>query len=337
MKRVLITGGSGFLGTNLLQHHIELGDVVRSIDLRPPKHRLHDSLWHRSDIRVADDLERQVEEFRPTHVYHLAARTDLDGKSLDDYRANTIGVANVIDVFERYGALQRIVFGSSRLVCKIGYQPKHDKDYLPTTAYGQSKVYGEDLVRNTAQKLPWTIVRPTSIWGEWFGVPYNDFFSAIRDGKYYHPSGHDIRKSFGYVGNSVYQLAKLLSAETDRTVRRTFYIADYPPLQLKEFATMIQRSFGAPKIRTAPRWLLRLGGRVGDLLQAMRFKTPITTFRVSNLVTEMVYDLSALQTIVGQLPYSTREGVERTVRWMQTDLAVPRNNGQLQNADYGIG
>ncbi|MFL5482644.1 MAG: NAD-dependent epimerase/dehydratase family protein [Gemmatimonadaceae bacterium] len=319
MKRILITGGSGFLGTNLVQYHIDQGDKVLSLDVAHPSCVLHESVWRRGDILDVNDLHRHVQEFQPTHVYHFAARTDLDGKTVGDYRANTEGVANVIDVFSRYKEVERIFFASSRLVCRIGYQPKHDRDYLPTTAYGQSKADGEELVRQSGSALHWTIVRPTSIWGEWFGVPYKDFFLTIRAGKYFHPSGPDIRKSFGYVGNSVYQLAKLLSAPSHETATKTFYIADYPPLGLRDFANKIQECFRAPRIRLAPRWVLQFAGRVGDLIPPNGiWEPPVTTFRVSNLLTDMVYDLSPVEAIVGRLPYSMEEGVRRTVTWLRS-------------------
>ncbi len=43
--------------------------------------------------------------------------------------------------------VERAVIASSRLVCRIGYQPGFDEDYCPTTAYGASKVETECLVR----------------------------------------------------------------------------------------------------------------------------------------------------------------------------------------------
>jgi hypothetical protein len=57
------------------------------------------------------------------------------------------------------------------------------------------------------------MVRPTSIWGPWFEIPYRTFFDATARGRYLHPRGRKVRKSFGYVGNTVYQLDRLMFAE----------------------------------------------------------------------------------------------------------------------------
>jgi GlcNAc-P-P-Und epimerase len=43
----------------------------------------------------------------------------------------------------------------------------------------------------------------------------------------------------------------------------------------------------------------------------------LTTFRLSNLMTNMLYDASNLAGITGALPYSAREGVSETLRWMR--------------------
>ena len=120
----------------------------------------------------------------------MAARTDLDGSSIDDYSANTDGCRAVIEAAARHPQIQRVIFASSMLVCALGYSPKHDSDYCPTTRYGESKVLGERYVREmAADHFPWTIVRPTSLWGPWFSVPYKKFFDAVARRMYLHPRG----------------------------------------------------------------------------------------------------------------------------------------------------
>ena len=167
-------------------------------------------------------------------MYHLAARTDLGGATLADYAANTRGVENLIDAASSSATIRRVMFASSRLVCKIGYQPAADDDYCPSTVYGESKAIGERVVRARAASAAWDwiIVRPTSIWGPWFGVPYRVFFDAVARGRYVHPRGRRIAKSFGYVGNTVHQLLALASAPSADLHARTLYLADYPPIDV---------------------------------------------------------------------------------------------------------
>ena len=117
-----------------------------------------------------------MHEFQPEYIIHLAARTDLNGKSVSDYSANIEGVENMVKISNSLASLKRVIYASSRLVCKIGYQPKSYNDFCPTTFYGESKMIGEMIVRNyTKSFYSWSIVRPTSIWGPWFDVPYRNF------------------------------------------------------------------------------------------------------------------------------------------------------------------
>ena len=169
MKKILVTGGSGFIGTNAVELFLAAGNEVLNIDIKKPQNANHIKNFKKVDILDISSLRRIVSEFAPAYVVHLAARTDLRGKTLDDYEINTIGVRNMLNVISQQLSVQRFIFASTKLVCKNGYYPKFDEDYCPNTVYGQSKVAGEEIVR-TASTLScdWCIVRPSSIWGPWF-------------------------------------------------------------------------------------------------------------------------------------------------------------------------
>jgi len=318
--RVIVTGGSGFIGTNLIEHHLDKGDEVLNIDIAPPRNKAHAVYWNQMDLLDAGGLKKTIHAFKPDMVLHMAARTDLDGASLSDYSANTAGVENLIAAIEGLDSLQRVVFASSRLVCRIGYQPSSDQDYCPTTAYGESKVLGEQIVRAAASRIPcpWIIVRPTSIWGPWFDIPYKTFFLTIAKRRYVHPGQAKILKSFGFVGNTVFELQRLLDADAGVISGRTSYLADYPPIDVAEMANKIQRTFGVPAIKSVDIRLLRLAALAGDALKLLGWRNPpLTRFRLQNLLTPMVHDLAFLQATVGVLPYSMPHGVELTVDWLR--------------------
>jgi nucleoside-diphosphate-sugar epimerase len=254
---------------------------------------------------------------------HLGARTDLRGATVDEYAANTRGVEIVVDTIRQTPSVERAIFASSRMVCRIGYQPSADDDYCPNTVYGESKVVGERIVREAKLEAPWTIVRPSSIWGPWFEVPYRDFFLAIARGRYVNVKGSRILKSFGYVGNTVYELERLLTAPADRVAGKTLYLADYPPLEVGNWAELIRGELGARPIRTAPLAALKVGARAGDLVERFTDRSaPLTTFRLTNLFTQMVYDLSDLEELVGELPVPLDVGVRQTVEWLRRERLV---------------
>lgn len=318
-SRVLVTGGSGFIGTNLVQALIDEGITVLSLDERAPRNPAHAKVFKQVSLLDADNLARVIADFAPTCVYHLGARTDLHGTAVEDYPANTRGQQNVTDACKQQPSIQRVIFASSRLVCQIGYRPKDDRDYNATTPYGQSKVEGEKMLR-ASPTLPfsWAIVRPTSIWGPWFDIPYRTFFDHVRAGRYFHPGSLTVQKSFGYVGNSVHQLRSIMKATTQDIQGRTFYIGDYTPIDVKAFADAIAVTFGGKPVKRLPLPLLKAAAHAGDILQRLGYKEPpLTTFRLDNLCTNMLHDFWGLEAITGPLPFSMEQGVAKTVEWMK--------------------
>lgn len=317
--RVLITGGSGFIGTNLVEHFVVRGDEVLNIDIAAPRNSSHRAFWQVGDMLDHDGLRSSVRDFAPEAIFHMAARTDLDGRSGDDYLANTVGVANLIAAVDGVSSLRRLIFASSRLVCRIGYAPKDEFDYCPTTPYGESKVIGEKLVRDAISDLPCPslIVRPTSIWGPWFDVPYKTFFLTVARGQYVHPGKVKIFKSFGFIGNTMHELECLMAAPADSVAGKTFYLADYPHIEVGEMANTIQRALGVKPIRTVSVGMLRPAAWAGDCLKVLGWKNPpLSSFRLDNLLTPMVHDLDQLRAVVGVLPYTMEEGVRITADWL---------------------
>lgn len=315
--RVLVTGGSGFIGTNLVAAYSSVGVTVASLDIAPPRNPEHVSLWTRVDLTQAVELRRAVLEFGPTHVFHLGARTDLDGRTVSDYSVNVEGVNSTIDALRALSPpAARVVVASSRMVCRIGYQPRSDEDYCPSTAYGESKVQSERLVR-AATDLPFVLVRPTSIWGPWFDVPYRDFFLNVARGRYMHPRGRRVEKSFGFVGNTAWQLHKVMTAPDRDVVGRTFYLADDPPIEVRDLAHRITAALGQRRPREVPLQLLTAVARAGDLLERAGRRAPLTRFRLANLLTPMVHDLGPLTAVAGKPPYGLDVSVPTTVDWMR--------------------
>jgi nucleoside-diphosphate-sugar epimerase len=317
--RIFVTGGSGFIGTNLVQHFRNAGAHVVNFDSAPPRNPGHNQLWIEGDIRDKSALAQALQAFSPNIILHVAARTDLDGVCLDDYSANTDGVQNMISAARSLTSLSRIFFFSSMLVCEFGYIPRQETDYCPSNFYGQSKMEGEKLVRSgAATNLPWVLVRPTSIWGPWFGAPYRGFFEAVRRGWFVLPRTHRSLRSYGYVDNLVAEIAALIAAPDERVQHRTFYLADYIPLDLRDWANRVSRAWNRGQIPEVPLVFLKMAALAGDFAKRIGWSDPpLTRFRLKNLLASAVFDMSDLAAICPTLPVGVDEGIRKTVVWMQ--------------------
>jgi nucleoside-diphosphate-sugar epimerase len=314
MNKIVVTGGSGFIGTNLVNKLAKDGFVVLNIDNKEPLDINHKDYWQQIDILNYQSLEKAVMLFNPDAIIHLAAITDLNGKSLEYYKVNTEGTSNIIKVASKLSSLRKVVFTSSMYVCQPGYTPKDYDDYKPHTLYGQSKVEGELLVKNIARvSYKWLIIRPTSIWGPWFNIPYIDFFDIVYQKKYY-DFGSTCTKTYGYVDNTVDQIQKLLLSND--TNGKTFYLGDNPPIQISEWANEISHELGLGQIKKIPFLFIALAAKIGDLLSIAQIKFPITSFRLTNMTTNNILPLGNLYEITGSPLINRVEGVKRTVHWL---------------------
>lgn len=316
MTKILITGGSGFIGTNIIDRLVvdEPDCMLLNIDKLKPRNTLHQAYWREVDILDYNLLKETIEKFNPVIIIHLAAVTDLNGKDLKYYDANITGTENVIRIAAELPLLKKVIYTSSMYVCKPGFIPKDYDTYLPHTVYGESKVKTEQLVKSIRNpSYSWTIIRPTSIWGAWFKEPYIDFFNIVYRKRYF-DFGKACTKTYGYIENTVFQILKLLDSENVHG--KSFYLGDLPATQISEWANEISLGMGLGKIRKVPYFILKAVAKTGDLLIKLNIKFPLTSFRLNNMTTNNIIPLDDIYSIAGQVPYSRIEGINRTLLWM---------------------
>lgn len=314
MHKILITGGSGFIGTNAVEHFKRKYEVL-NVDWKEPKIPAHKEYWKNIDINDKDKLSVVVNEFSPDYILHLAARTDLDGLSLEDYSQNIRGVKNLVEITKTLPNLKKIVLASSMLVCHVGYTPKDQFDYSATTWYGKSKVETEKIVWESKMECDWALIRPTSIWGPWFGVPYRNFFDMVKRRMYFHIGHKGCTKTYGFVGNAIYQIEQILTNKTKDRDNKVFYIGDEPAIPIEEWAEQIAGELGF-KVPRLPWWMVKTAALTGDALYKIGIYFPMTSFRLKNMTTDNIMPLKNTYEIAPFPPYSRMEGIKQTLKWM---------------------
>ncbi|MBN1943014.1 MAG: NAD(P)-dependent oxidoreductase [Phycisphaerae bacterium] len=328
-KRVFVTGGSGFIGTNLIARLRDEGRLVLNADAQPPRNPAQKELYRQVDILDSEALKNALVEFAPTHVVHLAARTDLDGKTPDEYRVNTEGTRNLIRALAATPTVRRTIFTSTKLVCESGHSPRDEEDFCPDTAYGRSKAQMEQMIRSEAKEgdlaCSWCIARPTSIWGPWYSIPYHAFLLSVARGRYVHPGRRNPPRSFGYVENYAFQTLKLLEAPAEAVQGKVFYLSDYDEFTIRAWAEAVAAATGGKRIRTIPAGLMRLLAATGDVCKFLGWKTvPISSFRLRNMWADTTgIPLENTRALTGPLPFTMRDGVRRTVEWMRREGVIP--------------
>jgi GlcNAc-P-P-Und epimerase len=316
--KVLVTGSEGFIGKAVLAQLTRDGADVVALDIRPAARPWPGVQHVQCDILDADALRAVFERERPDSLIHLAARTDLDETvGLEGYAANVQGVRNIVAAVREYGSVQRAVYTSTQLVCRIGYTPKSPEDYCPTTVYGRSKVLTEQIVRgDDGGGATWCLIRPTSVWGPGMNDHYRGLLTHIQNGRYLHIGSQERLKSYGYVGNVAYQICRLLTADSEKVHRRTLFVADYEPLGVRKYVDALGAAMSAPPVRTLPVSAALLLARAGDALNLIGWRTfPFNTFRVRNIMTEYILDIEPTRAVCGPVPFTFEQGIEKTIAW----------------------
>lgn len=196
-KKVLVTGGAGFLGINLIRHLMDRGYRTASLDLEEFDYPERDRVEvFTGDIRDRAAVDRAMAD--ADYVVHTAAALPL--YSADDiYTTDVEGTRTIMDAAERNG-VERAVHVSSTAVYGIpDHHPLYETDKLEGVGpYGQAKIQAEMIcLEYRARGLTVPIIRPKSFVGpERLGV-----FALLYDWAY---TGHNFPMIGS--GNNLYQL-----------------------------------------------------------------------------------------------------------------------------------
>ncbi|MDP1624574.1 MAG: NAD(P)-dependent oxidoreductase [bacterium] len=315
--KILCTGGSGFIGTHLIDSFLAKGIELINVDIAKPKKQTHNAYWRECNILDLDSLKEVFREFQPSHIVHLAARATMEGKSLDDFRDNTVGTANVLEAVKKTASVSRVVITSSQHVRKPGSGlPQHDEDFAPHGLYGESKVITEQLTRRAELSCTWTIIRPTTVWGPWHPFLPGGLWTMMKRGVYFHPKNDPVIRSYGYVKNVVWGIGKILNAPPNIVDKRVFYLGD-EPIKQSEWIDSFSLALIARQTPKIPKeWIFFLA-RIGDIFEKINIRFPMNSPRYFNLTTTNPVPIDTVIKQFGAPPYSLDQGIAETVLWLK--------------------
>ncbi len=252
MKRILVTGGLGQIGSSLvpfLREKYGRENVVVA-DIRSPENLEELEPFVSLDVLDRDSLDKAIEDFDIDTIYHLAAILSAKGEQNPQlaFKVNIVGMYNILEAGREHG-LERIMVPSS--IAAFGPEtPKdntpNDTVLKPRTMYGVSKVTGELLGLYYWEKYGLDVrgVRYPGIisWNAMPGGGTTDyaveiFHYALRGEKYVCFLREDATLPMMYMPDAIKAITMLAEAPSENLVHRTDFniqAMSFSPAELVE-------------------------------------------------------------------------------------------------------
>lgn len=292
--KAFVTGATGFLGTHLVNALRARGDEVACLVRSPAKAATRN--WQ--DVRMVrgdlDDTAALRDGCAGADVvFHIAGR--IAARDQAEFMAsNRDGTANVLEA-AALDPPKRLVFVSSLAVAgpTVPGQPVDEtRPPAPVTPYGRSKLAGELLVRSGP--IPWTIIRPPVVYGEW-DEALVDLFRLARRGVV--PMFGDGSQEISVINGADLAAAFIAVATSERAAGRVYFASHRTTVTTRELALAVGRAVGRRPILVplpeavarAVLWTVgtvaRLAGRAAvlSLERAPEFFAPAWTCRADAL------------------------------------------------------
>ena len=163
--KVLVTGGSGYFGSLLIDKLLEKGFDVGSLDINEPDVLPKEVTFHKIDIRDKDSLMTDLIGY--DIIFHNVAQVPLAKNNKLFWEVNVEGTKNVCEAAISNN-IQKIIYTSSSAIYGV---PKHNPvdentNPSPGEAYGRAKLEGERICEDfSKQGLKVSIIRPRTILG----------------------------------------------------------------------------------------------------------------------------------------------------------------------------
>ncbi len=270
-RQILITGGLGFIGLNLVRALLDAGARVKILNhsLDPLALAWLNTIARGRSVEVCqgDILDSNlISQWLPGGevIFDLAAHSgaanSLTEASLD-MQVNVAGHLNLLETARRQDQHPRIVFISSRLVYGVtGLSPvNEDHPTQPTSLYGLHKLTAEHYYRlyHLHYDIPYVILRLTNPYGPFqlphrrdYGIVNHFIITAMRGGTLPIYAGAQQLRDYISIGDVVNALLRAGSAE--RALGQTLNVGYGSSISVEAMARAIVAAAGAGRIEIAP-------------------------------------------------------------------------------------
>jgi nucleoside-diphosphate-sugar epimerase len=268
MRSAFVTGGSGYLGRNLLRRLSRDGISVRALARSTNAAATVQAL---GATAVRGDLDDQAVMAQAMHgcdaVFHVAASVSQWKDEAGAYAANVLGTANALAA-ARAAGVKRFIHVSTEAVLAAGKpivqaDERVPRPKKPIGLYPRTKGLAEERVlAANSPELATIVVRPRLIWGNDDTTLLPAFADAVRSGRFMWFDGGHFPTSTCHVENVC---AGMLAAAERGRGGEIYFLTDGEPVEVRDFLTRLLATRGIdPGGRSIPRWVGELYAGVNE-------------------------------------------------------------------------
>ncbi len=180
--KVLVTGGSGYFGSLLINKLLKSGFRVGSLDINEPDVIPTGVDFHKIDIRDIDSLKNALSGYKI--IFHNVAQVPLAKNNKLFWEVNVSGTKNICEA-SLVNSVDKIVYTSSSAIYGIPEKNPVNEETAPNPGeeYGKAKLEGEKICERYSKKgISVTIIRPRTILGHGRLGIFSILFKWVRDG-----------------------------------------------------------------------------------------------------------------------------------------------------------
>lgn len=324
-QKYLITGAAGFIGSHLVELLLHEGIMPRNLRLLiQPGETLH-NLPHKDFDVVYGDLRNKKDlvgiEENIDVVYHLAAVT-MNGEGGLFHAVNSRGTKNLLDRF-RNKKLQKFVFFSTIAIYGLpaftGQREgiTEESELRVVGEYADSKFKAEKLVMSS--KLPYSIVRPTTVYGPRDKAGIYQLIQSIKSGYFFRIGSGSNKMDYVYVKDLV-KGARL--AQLSKRKASDYILGSARPVTFDEIVSTIYKCLNKSPMRMyIPRALGLVIGKIADTIsKVLPIHLPISEDRVKVMTANYYFDSSKAKKEISYNPNTSfKKGITITLQWLQKE------------------